>query len=183
MGIRVQDGNTGSNMSAEDTKTERARGGPKWRGLGLYFFLLSVQTAGVAILLAYAVPLYRLMALDFARYKPDLKPWWTIAGILLIQVAYWFRVRLQPPLPRTGHIVLGHIVSFVARISFVAVTASFTVMFLNRFPELRNINYSPLRALVILVMFFSIFCWTLELERLAKALHESTHENSQTHRD
>lgn len=163
--------------------TEKRRCGPKWRGLRLYFSLLSVQTAGVAILLANMIPLYRLMALDFSKYKPDLRPWWAITGMLLIQVAYWLRMRLQPPLPRTRNIVLSHIVSFVARISFVSVTATFTVMFLNRFEDLKNINYPPLRALVVLMMFFSLFCWTLELERLAKALQGSEHENSETHRD
>ena len=46
-------------------------------------------------------------------------------------------------------------------------------MFLNRFEALRDMNYPPLRALVVLLIFFSLFCWTLELERLAKALQES----------
>lgn len=149
---------------------EDGRRSPKGRGLVLYFSLLSIQTTGVAILLANIVPLYRLMALDFAHYKPDAKPWWAM-GILLAQAAYWSRVRLQLPLPRAGHMVLGHMIHFVARISFVSVTASFTVMFLTRFPDLRNLNYSPLRAAIILTMFFAMFCWTLELERLAKALH------------
>lgn len=163
--------------------TEKSRFGPAWRGVRLYFSLLSVQTAGVAILLVNMVPLYRLMALDFSNYKPDLSPWWAIAGMLLIQTAYWLRVRLHPPLPRTGSIVLGHIVLFVARISFVTVTAGFTVMFLNRFEALKNMNYPPLRALVVLMIFFSLFCWTLELERLAKALQESKDENGNTHRE
>lgn len=159
-------------MSAKDSKTVKARGGPKLRGVGLYLCLLAVQSAGVALLLANLIPLYRLMALDFAKYRPDVRTWWAIAGMLLIQIAYWLRVRLDPPLPRKGSMVLGHIVLFAARMLFVSVTASFTVMFLNRFEALRNMNYPPLRALVVLVMFFSIFCWTLELERLGKALQE-----------
>ena len=81
----------------------------------MYFSLLSVQFAGVAILLVNMIPLYRLMVLDFSNYRPDLRPAWAIAGMLLIQVAYWLRVRLNPPLPQTGTIVLGHIVAFVAR--------------------------------------------------------------------
>ncbi|MGE5295898.1 MAG: hypothetical protein ACM3VT_13820 [Solirubrobacterales bacterium] len=163
--------------------TEKSLFGPRWRGRGLYFSLLSVQTAGVAILLANLIPLYRLMALDFASYRPDPRSWWAIAGILLIQVAYWLRVRLQPPLPRARNIVLGHVVSFAARLSFVAVTAAFTDMFLKRYESLKELNYPPLRVLAVLVLFFSIFCWTLELEHLAKALQGSKHETSETHRD
>ncbi len=163
-------GNVG--VSPQDIMTENGQRDPKWRGLGLYFSLLSVQTTGVGVLLANIVPLYRMMSLDFSSYKPDTRPWWAIAGILLVQIAYWLRVRLQPPLPLTRNIVLGHIVFFVARISFVCVTASFTLVFLNRFPELKDLNYPPVRVLVTLLMFFSIFCWTLELERLAKGLQD-----------
>ncbi len=162
---------------------EKGRRSPKWRGLGLYFCLLSMQTAGIALLLANGIPFYRLMALDFANFSPNPAPWWVIAGMVLIQVAYWVRVRLQPPLPRAGNIVLGHIVGFVARISFVAVGSTFTVMFLNRFEGLKEMNYPPLRVLAVLVMLFSMFCWTLELERLAKALQGDKHAASETHRN
>lgn len=170
-------------MNCEDATTEKSPRDPKRWGVSLYFCLLAVQTAGLVVLLANSIPLYRLMALDFANYKPDLGPWWAIAGILLIQVAYWLRVWLQPLLPRRGNMVLGHIILFAARITFVSVTASFTVMFLQRFEQLSDVSYPPLRVLAVLIMFFSIFCWTLEAEGLAKALQESKHENGKTHRD
>ena len=47
------------------------------------------------------------------------------------------------------------------------------------FVALRDMNYPPLRALAVL----SLFCWTLELERLAKALQEDKHEHGKAHRD
>ena len=140
------------------------------RRLQLYFALLTLQTVGVAILLVNMIPLYRMMVLDFANYKPDLRPWWAFAGVLLIQVAYWLRVRLQPSLPGIEGTVLGHLILFAARMSFVTVTAGFTVMFLNRIEDLRRIDYPPVRALIVLAISFSLFCWTLELERLGKAL-------------
>lgn len=168
-------------MNPADTTT--ANGHPKWRGVGLYFSLLAVQTAGVAIVLANGIPFYRMMVLDFANYSPNPRPWWAIVGMVLSQVAYWVQVRLQPRLPRIGNIVLGHIVAFVARISFIAVGSTFTVMFLNRFEDLKQMDYPPLRALAVLIMLFSLFCWTLELERLAKVLHGDKHETSKTHRD
>lgn len=170
-------------MTPEVTVRDRSRVGPKRRGRWLYFALLSAQIAGVAILLMNMIPLYRLMVLDFSNYRPDLRPWWAIAGMVLIQTGYWFRVRLHPPLPRIRSIVVGHIVAFVARMGFVTVTAGFTVMFLNRFEGLRGMNYSPLRALVVVMIFFSLFCWTLELEQLAKAIQEGNHDNGATERE
>lgn len=146
---------------------------PVCPGQGVYLFLLAAQTVGVVLLLLNLVPLYRLMALDFAHYKPDPRSWWAIAGILLIQIPYWIGVYLRPALPRIRSIVAGHIVSFVARLSFVAVTAAFTDMFLKRFDSLKDLDYPPLRAVAVLIMFFAIFCWMLELEGLAKALQGS----------
>lgn len=152
-------------------------------GLGLYFSLLSAQTVGTAVLLSNMIPLYRLMAMDFANYIPDARPWWAIAGILLIQGAYWLRMHLQLPLPRTRNTLLGHILAFATKLTFVAVTASFSVMFINRFQALKEMNYPPLRALGVLIMFFSLFCWTLDLERLAKVLQEEKHGTGETHQD
>ena len=169
-------------MRTEDAATEKSQAGPKWRGMTLYWILLSAQGAGASILLMNMIPLYRLMALDFPSYRPDVRPSWAIVGILLLQTAYWLRVRLQPPLPRTRSIVLGHVVAFVARIGFVAATAAFTAMFLNRFEALRDMNYPPFRALGVLMIFFALFCWTLELERLARALQASNHESGNAQR-
>ena len=160
-------------MSPGDGGSAKSRSVPQRAGVGLYVALLSVQLAGVVMLLMNMIPLYRLMVLDFANYRPDSRPWWAGAGMWLIQTAYWLRVRLHPVLPLMRSVVLGHIVAFVARLGFVSVTAGFTVMFLNRFESLRDMNYPPLRALVVLLIFFSLFCSTLELELLAKAFQES----------
>jgi len=56
---------------------------------------------------------------------------------------------------------------FVARLSFIFASASFTVIFFARFDQL---SPPPHRILIVLALLFSFFCYTLELERLAKAL-------------
>lgn len=152
--------------------TQQGHNRPRRQSAWLYFLLLAVQTAGAVLLLSNWIPLYQTMAQDFAKYTPDPTPWWAVAGVVLIQAAYWPQLRLQPPVPRRGGVVLGHIILFVARVSFVSVTASFAMMFFNRFESLRDMQYSPIRALLVLVMFFTVFCWTFELERLAAALRK-----------
>lgn len=125
------------------------------------------------LLVANTVPLYRMMAADFAHYKPDPRPWWAVAGMLVVQIAYWIGVRSRLPLPPMRNIVLGHLVSFAARMTFVVMTASFTMIFMNKYEALMEMDYPPLRALLVFGIFFSVFCWMLELERLAKALQGS----------
>lgn len=138
-------------------------------GLTTYFVLLAVQTAGAAMVLINAVPIYRQVVLDFSHHQsqPGILLW-AVASVLLIQSAYWLRVKLQPPLPTKGNAFVGHIASFVARISFAFTNTTFLVVFINRFDDL---TLSVWRIIGILVVLFSLSCWTLELERLAKALH------------
>lgn len=161
-------------MVAESTMTSRPPSASA-PGLGLYLALLAVQTAGAAIVLVNGVPIYRQLASDFAshRSQPEIK-WWAFAAVLLIQAGYWLRVRLQPALPAGGHVLIGHVAAFVARLSFILASSFFGVVFLIRFEEL---SLPPQRIAMILALLFSMFCWTLELERLAKALHGAGEKN------
>ena len=139
------------------------------RRQGLYLFLVAAQTAGAAIVLVNGVPIYRQLVRDFSKHEPEPGIlWWAVAAVALIQFAYWLRVWLQPSLPQSRHVVIGHLAYFVARLSFVFTSSTFAVVFLARYDQL---NPSLPRTLVVLAMLFSLFCYTLELERLAKALH------------
>jgi hypothetical protein len=118
-------------MSNESTDRETLGGGAQC------FALLSVQTAGAGIVLANGVPIYRQLASDFANHQP--RPgilWWAVAAVGLIQVAYWLRVRFQPPLAASGHVVIGHLAAFVARLSFILASSTFGVVFFVRFEQL-----------------------------------------------
>ena len=67
-----------------------------------------------------------------------------------------------------GHVLIGHLAGFVARLSFIYASTMFTVVFFLRFQQL---PLPPYRIVMILLLLFSMYCWSLELERLAKALH------------
>lgn len=135
---------------------------------GVYWLLLALQSVGAAIVLWNGVPFYRQLASDFANHQPHPGIiWWAVASGVVMQVAYWLRVWLQPPLPPSGYVVLGHLTAFVARLSFILASSTFSVVFFLRFEQL---SLPPHRVLLIFVVLFSLFCWSLELERLAKAL-------------
>ena len=137
--------------------------------LWIYPLLLAMQTTGAVIVLLKGVPIYRQIAGDFASFHPQPKIlWWALAAIALIQTSYWMRVRLQPPLLPSGHPVIGHLAAFVARISFILASSTFAAIFFVRFEQL---SLPPHRIALVILLLFSMFCWTLELERLAKSLH------------
>jgi hypothetical protein len=64
---------------------------------------------------------------------------------------------------------LGHVVLFLARLNFIFASAMFSAVYLVRFNEL---DISPWRFVLLSTVLFSIFCYTLELERLCRALLE-----------
>jgi len=121
--------------------------------------------------LVNGVPICRQLTSDFAHHEPQPGIlWWAVATVALIQVGYWLRVRLRPPMPGSGHVLIAHLAAFVARLSFILASSTFTVVFFVRFEQL---SLPPRRVFMMLALLFSMFCWTLELERLAKALHRT----------
>jgi len=139
-----------------------------FRGPGTYLALVAVESVGIAILLLNGMPVYREMMRDISGYRPQPGVLWLAwVGIILVLGAYILRIRFRPPIPRSGHAIAGHVVSFVGRMSFVAATSAYSLIFINHFGELHLLPY---RMMVILMVLFAMFCWTLELERLATAL-------------
>ncbi|TAL03385.1 MAG: hypothetical protein EPO07_06290 [Verrucomicrobia bacterium] len=138
-------------------------------GLRLYFALVAVQTTGAVIALTHGVPIYRQITRNADGIEPHPEIlWWAVAAVVLIQTAYWLRVRLHLPLPQRGYKVLGTFAYFVARLNFTFASSTFALVFLSRFDQL---HFSAMRIFVVMAMLFSLFCYTLELERLARAIH------------
>src|SRR6266536_2598909 len=143
-------------MAAQNTVIEPiGQVGPKpgsGGGLGLYLLLLAAQTVGAALILANGVPIYREMTRDFSHPPHPGILWWAVAAVALIQFAYWLRVGLQPALPRRGHIVIAHLAYFIARLSFIFASSTFTVVFFARFEQL---SLPPHRIVMVLALLFS----------------------------
>jgi hypothetical protein len=77
---------------------------------------------------------------------------------------HWFatlRLGHNPP--------LGHLILFLSRLNFIFAAAVFSAVYLVRFNEL---DISLWGFVYLSTVLFSIFCYTLELERLGRALVE-----------
>ena len=156
-----------TNKSAPETTPPTPTGLPPVQYLGL----VALQTVGAVIVLVNGVPIYRQIHRDVSHHEPNPSIlWWALAAVVLIQGAYWIRIRLQPLMPRNGHVVLGHLAGFIARLSFVFTSSTFAVVFLARFDQL---SLTWPRILLVIALLFSMFCYTLELERLGHALNGS----------
>ncbi len=133
-----------------------------------YLFLFAMQTIGAAILFWFAVPLVRQVLLDpgsHVAHRENLA--WSLSAITLMQAGYWIRHRLRPPLPQVRNALIGHIVLFVARMSFVLATSVFGFVFIVRRPEFQ---LPSSRYFVLVIALFAVFCYTQELDHLGRAL-------------
>jgi hypothetical protein len=155
---------TGSNDWASAHAAMADRVGGCW----LYPLLLIIETIGTVILCWKGLPLYRLLVADPASYATREQIWiWALTAIVLIQIGYWLRYQIRPALPRLHNALLGHIVLFVSRLSFVVATSIFSFVFIAK--KLEG-QVDAARYLLMVVALFSLFCYMLELQRFGSAL-------------
>ena len=131
-------------------------------GRWLFPFLLALETAGAMMLYWEGLPIYRQTLANTVTF-PTKTTAMALAGVALIQAAYWLRHRMRPEPPRYAHALLAHIVLFLARMVFLLPTAVFSFLFLTKTLEVQ-IPYTKY-AFIILAL-FSLFCYVRELEWL-----------------
>jgi hypothetical protein len=147
---------------AASGRAAQSRGGLR------YFFLFAMQTIGAVVLFLYGVPLFRQVLLGPGSHVPRRENLvWSLSAIALIQTGYWIGRRLRPPPPQFHNTFVGHIILFVARMSFVLATSVFGFVFLVRRPEFQ---IPTSRYVVLVIGLFALFCYTQELEHLGRAL-------------
>jgi len=149
------------------------------RGVAAYTFLLAVQIMGALVFIWKELPAFNQLLHNPGQQLPYL-PYddLTTVGILLVmQVAYWYRLRRIPiPLQRPS-LILSHVFLFLGRLSFLFGGALFAVVFFRHLPALgadADALSMTARGLLLGGALFALFCLTLELERLGHAL-EANH--------
>jgi hypothetical protein len=139
--------------------------------------LFAVETAAVCALISFALPVFVQIA-DRLGDVVDLPPL-RIAGILAavaaFHAAYWSRLRWAdvPALPTNA--VAHHAFLFLSRLSFVFAAAFFSLVSFRHLPALANpldLPAATARGALMLAMLFSLFCYSLEFERLGRAMEE-----------
>ncbi|CAM5415569.1 hypothetical protein AFEL58S_02261 [Afipia felis] len=103
-----------------------------------------------------------------------------IGTLCVCQATYWYRLK-NVRIPEWRSVALGHFFGFAGRLSFVFGGALFSLFFLRHAPQVRlNENAIVLlpRIAMLLASLFSLYCYSLELERLANTLQFSAGRGS-----
>ena len=141
----------------------------------VYLLFLAVQTAGAIFVMWNELPAFRQLMRNPGEQAPygAHEHSWTIAVLLVMQAAYWYRLS-RIPIPFQGSsVLLNHLFLFLGRLSFIFGGALFSVVFFRHLPALNSdvdILLMARRGLVLLGTLFALFCIALELERLGNAI-------------
>lgn len=150
---------------------------PRNKTASLYALLLCTQTAAATFLFWLVFPLFRQMILRLGEPQEIgiAVEFEIVAGTLVLYFAYWaryHRVEIRAPFHNA---FVGHLVQFGSRISFFFGGALFSALFFRHLPELSvlpTIGELARRAVIVLGVLFALFCYSLELDRLGKAIEE-----------
>ena len=139
-------------------------------GAQTYWLLLAVQAASALAIMYNGVPVYRrLLARVPERAADDTAVIIAIVASGVGLAAHWARRRFRPLPVFQRREFAGHIVLFCSRLAFAFATALFSTVFFSRFSDL---DASPLRVGVLLLVLYSMFSFTTEIESLGRALQE-----------
>jgi hypothetical protein len=136
--------------------------------IALYWILFLGQTIGDVTILSHLIPIFRRLVTSGLDEKPSTKILvLATLGVIIMQVCYWLDQYWFATLRLGYNPVLGHLILFLSRLNFIFAGAVFSAVYLVRFNEL-DISFWGL--LILSIVLFSIFCYTLELERIGRAL-------------
>ena len=138
--------------------------------ISLYWILFLGQTIGNATILYHITPLCRRLVTSglYENASPKVLVFGAL-GVTIIQVCYWLDQYWFATLWMGYNALLGHVILFLSRLNFIFASAVFSALYLVRFTEL---EISLWRFVLLSTVLFSIFCYTLELERLGRGLLE-----------
>jgi hypothetical protein len=142
----------------------------------IYLVLLALQVGGAAFVEYNASPAFRELILHPGQQVVSVPydSYAVLVVLIAMQCGYWYRLNRLPIPFRRSRPVLSHIFLFLARLSFIFGGALFTVVLFRHLPQLHDADpmLAIRRGIWMFVSLFALFCATLELERLGRALSE-----------
>lgn len=145
-----------------------------------YFGLLAIQTGAAIALIWTTFPVFRSMSAHLGQVA-QLSPWVDVAAAssaLVLHCAYWTRYRHVPIAVPIHNALIGHIVVFIGRASFFFGSAFFSLIFFRHIPEIvsfPSLSQAFFRGAGLIWVLFALFCYSLELDRLGRAIEAPAH--------
>ena len=111
--------------------------------------------------------------------RDDLSDLLLVGVLLVMQGAFWCRMRLIPMPVFRPNAFLQHLFLFLGKLSFIFGSALFGITVFRHLPELNHgVDFFLMarRSVVFVGCLFALFCTSLEVERLGQVF-EGSHRN------
>ncbi|MBY5834342.1 hypothetical protein ELH53_11600 [Rhizobium ruizarguesonis] len=143
----------------------------------VYLMLLVAQSASAFFLFWQVFPIFRSVVTNLgARQDIDLSTQIAIVvTAIILHACYWTRLHWADMEAPFHGVFVGHVLLFASRLNFLFSGALFSAVFFRHLPELASLppfGEALVQALSIAAVLFGLFCYSLELERLGKAIWE-----------
>jgi hypothetical protein len=144
------------------------------RKTGIYLLLLALQILGAITFVWRELPEFRQVVSNLGEQIPsdDLSDLLLVGILLVMQGAFWCRVRLIPMPIFHPNAFLQHLFLFLGKLSFIFGSALFGVVVFRHLPELApGVDFFLMakRGVTFVGCLFALFCTSLEVERLGQA--------------
>ena len=131
-----------------------------------YWTLFAIETGGLIAVFLIGLPVYRRLLSGPGGERPG-EPFvgMFVPLVVAMQFGYWSKRRFAGAIRMRTNALAGHLLLFVSRLTFVFVGSCFSVVF---FVRSQDTTGSPHGIAIFLAALFAVFCYVLELERLAR---------------
>ena len=130
-----------------------------------YWVLFSLESLGMLFILWIALPVYQKLASGPGGHRPGQPVALPVLVVsLAMQLSYWSKRSIRPPVHRGHNAFVGHLLLFLSRLSFIFAGANLSLI-------LRRYSDTTTTAFGVFVLFFASFaqfCYVRELEALGR---------------
>jgi len=140
---------------------------PEFAKRNSYWLRLAAQSASVIVILYQGVPLYQQLTVEISAPPDRTSLLWGLAAALAIQIAHWAGKDDFPQHIPFANLLLGTVVQFLARLSFIYASAMFSIVIFVRSNKMDLVFW---HIVLLFIVMFSMFCYSNELERLGRAI-------------
>lgn len=142
-----------------------------------YLILFLAQSVAVFFLFRLVFPIFYEVVTNLGR-EQDVKistQLFAVFWAIVLHTCYWTRLRWVSVAAPFHNIFIGHMLIFLSRLNFLFGGAFFSAVFFRHLPELASFppfGQALIKAALIGAVLFGLFCYSLELERLGKAIDQ-----------
>jgi len=149
----------------------------RWKNPAAYAGLLILESVAVVFLIWIVFPIfYSVMTNLGARQEISVQTLFAIlAAAIILQASYWTRLIFIAVCVPCRSVFLSHLVGFSARLAFLFGGVLFSTVFFRHMPEAATmppLGDAILRGSGLMLVLFGFFCYSQELDRMAKAFED-----------